>query len=106
MSSLIWFSFIMKPLIFVCPFDFVNFYSFLARLNNVQEELFYYPGIGVRKCLSCTSKVFRTSLFPNPVMDLVHIWYDDRYWSKILRSIISIRLHDLKVKVMDLVFLC
>ena len=24
-------------------------------------------------------KVFRTSLFPNPMMDLVHVWYDDRY---------------------------
>ena len=33
-------------------------------------------------------KVFRTSFFPNPVMDLVHIWYVDRYWSKILRSTI------------------
>ena len=28
-------------------------------------------------------KVFRISLFPNPMMDLVHVWYDDRYWSKI-----------------------
>ena len=27
-------------------------------------------------------KDFRTSLFPNPLMDLVHVWYDDRYWSK------------------------
>ena len=26
-------------------------------------------------------KVFRASLFPNPVMDLVHVWYDDGYWS-------------------------
>ena len=24
-------------------------------------------------------KVFRTSLFLNPVMYLVHIWFDDRY---------------------------
>ena len=24
-------------------------------------------------------KVFRTSLFPNPMIDLVHVWYDDRY---------------------------
>ena len=42
-------------------------------------------------------KVFRTSLFPNPMMDLVHVWYDDRYWSKIHTPI-----HDLKVKVTDL----
>ena len=37
--------------------------------------------------LSCcfTIKVFRTSLFPNPLMDLVPIWYNDiimQYHSK------------------------
>ena len=32
--------------------------------------------------------------------------YDDRYWSKILGSTISTSLHDLKVKVTDLEFLC
>ena len=46
-------------------------------------------------------KVFRTSLIPNPMMDLVHVWYDDRYWSKILHSTIPIPIHDLKVKVTD-----
>ena len=46
-------------------------------------------------------KFFRTSLFPNPLMDLVYIWYDDRYWSKILFSTIPIPMHDLKVKVTD-----
>ena len=51
-------------------------------------------------------KVFRTSLFPNPLMDLVHIWCDDRYWSKILHSAISTPIHDFKVKVMDLELLC
>ena len=49
-------------------------------------------------------KVFRTSLFPNLVMDLVHMWYDDRYWSKLLCSTITIPLHSLKVKVTDLDF--
>ena len=44
-------------------------------------------------------KVFRTSLFPNPMMDLVHVWYDDRYWSKNLHSAIPTPIHDLKVKV-------
>ena len=39
-------------------------------------------------------------------MYLVHVWYDDRYWSKILHSTIPITLPDLKVKVMDLEFLC
>ena len=38
-------------------------------------------------------------------MDLVYIWYDDRYWSKILRSTIPNPKHDFKVKVTDLEFL-
>ena len=38
-------------------------------------------------------------------MDLVHVWYDGRYWSKILRSTISIPVHILKVKVKDFEFL-
>ena len=46
-------------------------------------------------------KVFRTSLFPNPMMGLVHVWYDDRYGSKILHSTIPTPIHDLKVKVTD-----
>ena len=37
-------------------------------------------------------------------MDLVQIWYDDRYWSKILRGAIPTPVH--KVKVMDIEFLC
>ena len=30
-------------------------------------------------------------------MDLVHVWYDNRYWSKILHSAIPIPIHDFKV---------
>ena len=37
---------------------------------------------------------------------LVHVWYDDRYWSKILCSTIPTPVHDLKVKVRALDFLC
>ena len=33
-------------------------------------------------------KVFKTSLFPNLITDLIHLWYDDTYWSKILCSTI------------------
>ena len=51
-------------------------------------------------------KVFRTSLFPNPIMDLVHVWCDDRYWSKILHSTIPTPIHNFKVKVTDLELLC
>ena len=39
-------------------------------------------------------------------MYLFHVWYDDRYSSKILHSTIPTPLHDLKVKVTDLEFLC
>ena len=39
-------------------------------------------------------------------MDLVHVWYDDGYWCKILHGIIPTPTHDLKVKVMDLELLC
>ena len=56
--------------------------------------------------LSFYVKVFRTSLFPNPLMDLVHVWYDDRYWSKILHSAIPTPIHDFKVKITDLELLC
>ena len=37
---------------------------------------------------------------------LVHVWYYDRYWSKILQSTIPTPIHDLEVKVTDLELLC
>ena len=60
-------------------------------------------------------KVFKTSLFPNLITDLIHLWYDDTYWSKILRSTIPPHPHPpptpppldhVKVKVTDLEFSC
>ena len=36
------------------------------------------------------------------MMDLVHVWSDDRCWSKILHSAIPTPIHDLKIKVTDL----
>ena len=57
-------------------------------------------------CQSFALKFFRTSLFPNPMMDLVHVWYDDRYWSKILHSAIPTSIHHCKVMVTDLELLC
>ena len=79
---------------------------FLACLNNVQEELLYYPRRQRWRpqMLKFYVKVFRTALFPNPMMDLVHVWYDNRYWSKILWGTIPTPVHDLKVKVTDLEF--
>ena len=35
-------------------------------------------------------------------MDLVHVWCDDSYWSKILHSAIPTPIHYFKVKVTDL----
>ena len=35
-------------------------------------------------------------------MDLVYVWYDDRYWSKILLGTIPTPMRNLKVKVTDL----
>ena len=51
-------------------------------------------------------KVFKTSLFPNLTTDLLHLWYDDTYWSKILCSTIPTTLVHVKVKVLDLEFSC
>ena len=42
-------------------------------------------------------KVFKTSLFPNLITDLIHLWYDDTYWSKILGSTIPNTLGHVKV---------
>ena len=39
---------------------------------------------GFTKRLKFYIKVFKTLHFLNPQMDLVYIWYDYRYWSKIL----------------------
>ena len=47
-------------------------------------------------------KVFRTSLFPNIMMDLVHVWYDGRYWSIRLCRTICTPHNGLKVKLTDL----
>ena len=40
------------------------------------------------------------------MMNLVHVCYGDRYWSKIIHGTIPIPLYDTKVKVISLKFLC
>ena len=55
--------------------------------------------------LKFSVKVSRTSLFLNPVIDLVNVCNDDRYWSKIQCSTIRTPIHDIKVNVTDLEFL-
>ena len=47
-----------------------------------------------------TLKFFKSLYFPDHLVDLVHIWYDDRYSSKVLFS--NTPAHYLKVKVTDL----
>ena len=49
-------------------------------------------------------KFFIISLLINYMMDLVPIWYQDRYWSKVFISTISTRDHDLEVEVTALEF--
>ena len=44
-------------------------------------------------------KDFKTSLFPNLITDLIHLWFDDTYWSKILPSSVLNPLVHVKVKV-------
>ena len=47
-------------------------------------------------------EVFKIFLFLNPCMDLLYIWHDNRYWSKIIFGTIPITAYDLEVKVSDL----
>ena len=86
----------------------------LARLNKVHGELLYYPRrrqqpwAAVLAAASGSTnvkvlvKVLKTSLFPNLITDLIHLWYDYTYWSKILRSTIPTILGHVKVKVANL----
>ena len=50
--------------------------------------------------------VYRISLLLNYMMDLVPIWYHDRYWSKDFISTISTHDCDLEVEVTDLELKC
>ena len=51
-------------------------------------------------------KIFRISLLLNQMMDLIPIWYHDRYWSKVFISNINTHDRDLVVEVTDLEFKC
>ena len=51
-------------------------------------------------------KVFKTSVSTNLITDVIHLWYDDTYWSKILCSTIPTTLGNVKVKFTDLEFSC
>ena len=51
------------------------FFVFLARVNNVHGQLLNPASALVALLASASTnvKVFRTSLFPNSIMDLVHV---------------------------------
>ena len=76
---------------------FVNFGWFFSSPEQCSRRAIVLPPAS-----TVLRKVFKTSLFQNPLMDFVYIWYDDRYLSKILFSTIPTPMHDLKVKVTDL----
>ena len=86
--------------------------TFLARLNNIHGELLYYPRHWRRhwrrhpQMLKFLLKVFKTTLFPDMITDLIHLWYEDIYWSKILRITIPTIQGHVKVKVTDLELSC
>ena len=50
-------------------------------------------------------KVFKTSLFPNLIIDFIHLWYDYTYWSNLLRSTIPTTQGHVKVKVTLRIFM-
>ena len=54
-------------------------FLFIARLDEVQKNLCTTPGVGVHIYV----KVFKTSYFVNHSTNLVRIWYNDRYRSKV-----------------------
>ena len=83
-------------------------YGFLARLDKVYrtfQSAIALPPVSASASASAsasifTLKSFKNLYFPDHLIGLVHIWYDDRYSSKVLFS--NTPAYYLKVKVMDL----
>ena len=84
----------------------INWYNIILKKKKKEKEKQKKDLNHRNKLKQININIFKTSLFPNPMMDLVYVWYDDRHWSKILLSIIPTPMHDLKVKVTDLELLC
>ena len=68
----------------------INTVIVIPLCNSSMSEVFYVEGFSISLLLNCT-------------MDLVPIWYPDRYWSKVF---ISTHVRDLEVKVTDIEFKC
>ena len=66
---------------------YVGVYSFRFSVRSYICSFvrsFVFPSQGQSFCV----KVYKTSYFEDPLMDLVHIWHDGRYRSKIFISTI------------------
>ena len=88
-------------------------FSFFSSPEQLSQRVIVLPS-ALAAVLALTStnvevfvQVFKTSLFPNLITNLIHLWYDFTYWSKILGSTIPTTLGHVKVKVKvtDLVFM-
>ena len=66
-------------------------FSFLSRLDDVQKSLVLPSASASVLAIASASasastftlKFFKSSYFLNHLMDLVHIWYNNRYRSKV-----------------------
>ena len=67
---------------------------FISWPKQLSQRAFVLPlTAGLALASACTNvkifvKVFKTSLFPNLITNLIHFLYDYTYWSKILHSAI------------------
>ena len=74
--------------------------QFLAHLYESTGRAIALPpalalaSAALTEMLKFDVKVFKTSYFLNPLMDLVIIWFNYRCWSKILLSPVHTPAHD------------
>ena len=78
-----------EPFLYPRHTKYVGVYSFRFSVRTFVRlfvRSFVFPSQGQSFCV----KVYKTSYFEDPLMDLVHIWHDGRYRSKIfIRTIPS-----------------
>ena len=72
----------------------------IAQLDEVREELAIALPLVSASASTFMLKFIKSLYVPDHLIDLVHIWFDDRYSSKVLFS--NTPAHYLKVKIMDL----
>ena len=62
--------------------DFDELFRHFSSPRRVQEVLLHYARHRHPHKVTVLGNVFKTSFFPNHMMDLVYIWYNNRYRSK------------------------